>query len=92
MGLKPERLKEITEAYYSDDDLFKEEMIVELINGVNALREGFEWIKYGEDDFYNQISDTAFGEIRKLDPRLKPWASQIQVIYSTVNESLNPKY
>ncbi|WP_440110009.1 hypothetical protein [Paenibacillus sp. QZ-Y1] len=92
MGLTPERLREITEAYYSDDDSFKEGMIVELINGVNVLREGFEWIKYGENDFYNQVSETELGEIRRLDTRLKPWANQIQVIFATVNESLNPKY
>lgn len=92
MGLKPERLQEITEAYYNDNGTFKEEMIVELINGVNSLREGFEWIKYGENDFYNQVYDTDFGKMRKLDPRLKPWADQIQVIFATVNESLNPKY
>lgn len=67
-------------------------MIVELINGINALREGFEWIKYGEDDFYNQVERTELGELRKLDPRLKPWADQLSVIFRTVNESLNPKY
>jgi len=92
VGLTPERLREITEAYYSDEDSFKEGMIVELINGVNVLREGFEWIKYGENDFYNQVSETELGEIRRLDTRLKPWANQIQVIFATVNESLNPKY
>ena len=93
MGLKPERLKEITESYFADDGMFKEEMVVELINGVNSLREGFEWIKMGEDFFYNQVVKTEmFGDIRKLDPQLKPWADQIKVIFSTVDESLNPKY
>ncbi|MFI2856932.1 hypothetical protein ACH6EH_07300 [Paenibacillus sp. JSM ZJ436] len=92
MGLKPERLQQITDAYYADNGSFSDGMIGELIDGINDLRDGFKWIKYAEDDFYNQVEQTELGEMRFLDPRLKPWADQIHSIYGTVSEALNPKY
>ncbi|MFB5758902.1 hypothetical protein [Paenibacillus medicaginis] len=91
--MKQECFNEIKKAYYDENSKnFKEEMVVELFNAIDDLRESLDWIKTWENDFYNQVFTTEFGEIRRLDPKLKPWADALHYIFGIVNDGLNPRW